>query len=239
MAEEQANNVAPAEAQDALSTSVATPNTENTNTEAKAPEQAPESVSPYLDKMSEADRKDLDRFLANNGGMKAFNKWKESISNPQKKTEEKQAPAQAPETKQPEQETKTQPKPSKGSITPGEFLTRQYFNGLADEEQYRPIADEIRSGEIFNDMAKLDISPLDANGYLNDEKVRFFLDLKVKTVPPKAPKTEPTSTTPTVDFVDVGEKITSHEDAEKVLAQADHPKHKEALRFIANEINNS
>lgn len=229
MAEEA--NVAPVAEEPA--TSVATSDT-NANTE---PEKVPESVTPYFDKMSEEDRKSLDVFLANNGGMKAFNKWKDSISNPQPKEEPKAEPTVNEKlTNQPQPQVQQPQKPAEGYITPIEIAAMQYNNMLASDEKYSQISDYIKKGEFLKDMGSMGMSPVDAQGNLNDTVIRKFLDLKAQTVPAQASTTEPTGSAPTVEWVNVGETVETREDAMKVLAQKGHPKYEEAKRVLANSI---
>lgn len=191
----------------------------------------------------------FNRFVESNGGFeKAFAKLKTDVSTPAT------APAQTtpadhntitPQAmvQQIQQAQALQPQPSKipdGFITPEEVLMSQYYGMLADKPEYAPIADKIRSGEIFNEMRKFNIQPMQ-NGAINSKQVHDFLDLYVKTAPAAMPST-PVSSTPTADYVQVGDKISSADDAYKILLQnmqlrgsgvAEHPMTQAAKDFIA------
>lgn len=228
----EAENTAPvAETTD---TSVATPTTN------EEPAKAPESVTPFLDKMTDDQRKSIDTFFANNGGIEAFEKWKKDVSNPEKKnaveaTETpKTEPLEQKTVEQPIQEPKPVETPS-GYVTAQEFMAQQYFNALASNKEYENIADAIRSGEVIKEMKEFNISALDANGNINDAMVRRFLDMKAKTVPAVPQENVNESVTPTVQYSDVKE-VTNESDAMTILQQAGHPKHDEALKFMRESL---
>ena len=210
------------------------PNIKNEDTTAQAPA-AP--ATPTAD--IPADQiETFNKFISANGGFdKAFSKLKNDVSNPQPaKQPEVQRPVQAQE--QPVQQAQQIPQ---GYITQEEFAVQQYFNSLAREDQYAPIADKINSGEVFTEMAKFGIKPAQ-NGMFNDGQVREFLGLLAKTVPAQAPA-QPITNTPTVDYYEVGDKITNQEQALNVIRQnitlkakglAEHPRTKEAKEFLSN-----
>ena len=51
---------------------------------------------------------------------------------------------------------------------------------------------------------------------INDRQIRNFLNLYSKTVPTQAPSA-PVTNTPTVDYVNVGEQVTSRDDAIAII----------------------
>ena len=55
-------------------------------------------------------------------------------------------------------------------------------------------------------------------------------------MPAPAPSTPSSTTTPLVEYVNVGEEIKSHDQAMAVLGQTGHPKHEEAMKFLRGEI---
>lgn len=182
----------------------------------------------------------FNKFVGANGGFeKAFAKLKNDVSNPEPKVEQPVAQPVAP-VQQPVQPAQPVPTPD-GFITREEFEIKQYFNAMASEPQYAQIADKIRSGDMFGEMAKFGIRPMQ-NGMFDDKTVRNFFDLYAKTVPAQAPAA-PVTTTPTVDYVNVGEQITSRDDALKILSQnqtlgaqgiALHPQTEAAKEFLKN-----
>lgn len=209
--------------------------TPNTNPEpAQAPEQKPEA--PDMHGFTSEQLAEMKKFYDANGG---FDKVKAKISNPEPKPAEP-----APEVKPAEQPTEpaTQPAPQpqtpQGAITQAEFLAQQYFKALAGEEKYAPIAKEIANGDLLKEMAGFNIQPLNQDGSINDTMVRRYLDLKAQTVPAKPTETEPNaSTAPTVDYVQVGDKIESLEQAQAVFMQANHPRREDAKEFIRQHLN--
>lgn len=222
--------VAPAEAPKAPE-SEATPI--NTNPEPQAPA-APDMHGFTSDQLAE-----MQKFFAANGG---FDKIKSRISNPEPKVE---TPAQ-PEPVAPQQPTRIEPvyRAPAGSITAEEFLAKQYFGSLAQEEKYASISNEIANGDVLKEMASFNIQPLNKDGSINDQMVRRYLDLKAQTVPAKQTGAMPeASAAPTVDYVPVGEKIDTLDQAFAVLrqdaqlkmsGQAGHPQIAKAEEFIKN-----
>ena len=73
---------------------------------------------------------------------------------------------------------------------------------------------------------------------LNDRVIRKFLAMKAQATTPAQPTSTPVNNTPTVNYVNVGEKITSIDDARKVLAQnqtlngTSHPMTQQAKDFV-------
>lgn len=187
----------------------------------------------------------FNKFVNANGGFeKAFAKLRNDVSNPAP-----QQPAQPQQPEQPQQPVapvQPQPQPQRmpeGYISPEEFRAQQYFNGLSDLPEYASIAKEIRSGDVFKEMAKFGIRPME-NGYINDGQIRDFLNLYAKTVPTPAPSS-PVTNTPTVDYVNVGEQVTSRDDAIAIINQnrtlkagvAPHPQTEAAKEFLKKYFN--
>lgn len=225
-------NEAPAEAPKAPE-SEATP---NTNQEPQAPEQKTEA--PDMHGFTSDQLADMKKFFDSNGG---FDKIKAKISNPEKPAEKA---AEKPTEEKPveaQQATAPEPQPVKtpeGAITQAEFMAKQYFNALAGEEKYKPIAKEIANGDLLKEMASFNIQPLNQDGSINDQMVRRYLDLKAQTVPAAPTGSEPNaSPAPTVDYVAVGEKIESLEQAQAVFMQKNHPKRQMAIDFLKVHLN--
>lgn len=225
---------------------------EPTDAPAEAPK-APESETPQnTNEPSKAEAPDMHGFTSEqlaemkkfydaNGG---FEKVKSRISNPesaQKPAEASQSSSEPQKAEEPTSHTEGAPEPLKtpqGAITAQEFLAEQYFKSLAGEEKYAPISEGIRNGDYLKEMAAFGIKALNQDGSINDQKVRMYLDLKAQTVPAKPTETEPNaSTAPTVDYVSVGEKIESLDQAYQVIMQSGHPRSKDAEEFIKNNLN--
>ena len=219
---------APAEATKAPE-SVETPT--NTNS---APAQAPDMYGFTSEQLA-----DMKKFFDNNGG---FDGVKAKISNPEKPVEKpvENSQAEPQKTEEPTSHTQTEPayKAPQGAITAQEFLAQQYFKALAGEEKYAPISKGIENGDYLKEMAAFGINALNQDGSINDQKVRMYLDLKAQTVPAKPTETEPNaSAAPTVNYVEVGDKIENIDQAYKVLMQPNHPKMQMAEEFIKNHFN--
>ena len=229
-----------AEPTDAPAEAPKAPESEATPTTNPEPAQAPEqkTEAPDMHGFTSEQLAEMKKFYDANGG---FEKVKSKISNPEKQTE---APQTAPEAKtdnqptsQPQQPTEA-PKTPQGAITAQEFLAEQYFKSLAGEEKYAPIADGIRKGEYLKEMAAFGINALNADGSINDQKVRMYLDLKAQTVPAKPTESEPNaSAAPTVTYTEVGDQIASIDQAYKVLMEKGHPKAQLAEEYIKNYLN--
>lgn len=167
------------------------------------------------------------KFMEANGGFeKAFAKVKDTIANPPKKMEGAQV-------------TQTQPTPSvpqvKGGISTEEFMTQQYFESLSKREEFAPIADQIRNGEVLKEMKKFGIRPT-INGVFNNEQVTEFLSLYSKTVPASAPSA-PITTTPTAQYREVEGEISTQEQADMVMKQGkSHPQYQAAYDFTRKRL---
>lgn len=211
-----------------------TPNAEPT----KAPEQ------PAVDLGLTGDQaQQFKNFIDNNGGFdKAFSKLKADVSTPKSAQAEV---VQEPSTSEPKKEEPTshtepteQYTPPRGAITAQEFIAEQYFKSLAKEEKYATIAKGIEDGEYLKEMSAFGIQALNPDGSINDNKVRMYLNLKAQTVPAKPTETEPSaSNAPTVQYTEVGDKITSAEQAAKVLTEPGHPKQALAEEFFKTALN--
>lgn len=212
---------------------------------AEAP-QAPESEAPQttnepaqapdMHGFTSEQLAEMKKFYDANGG---FEKVKSKISNPEKPAETSQPTSEQKEepTSHTQQPTEA-PKTPQGAITASEFLAEQYFKSLAGEEKYKTISDGIRNGDYLKEMAAFGIQALNQDGSINDQKVRMYLDLKAQTVPAKPTETEPNaSNAPTVSYTEVGENITSIDQAYKVLMEPGNPGMAKAEEFIKNFYN--
>lgn len=222
----------------------------NTNTNPAPAETPAESdKAPDLQGFTSEQLSEMKKFMDANGGYdKAFKTFKERISNPAPEAPKEQPEQQA--TQQPaqpqtnsEEQAKVLQTPA-GYVSPKEFMTQQYYNALASQEQYAPIADKIRSGELFGEMAKFGIRPMDEQGNINDAQVREFFDLYAKTVPAAPAKTPESAQAPTVDYIPTNQgKIDNAQQAMQIIAQsaslkakglAEHPDNQAALDFLKN-----
>lgn len=206
------------------------PQTEQISTEpAQAPAQAP---APDMHGFTSEQLADIEKFFKANGG---FETIKSKISNPQPAAqpapEAPQAPAQPQAPVAPVEE-----KPAEGFLTAKDIAYLQYRGMLASDAKYAQLGDYINSGKFIEEMEAMGMKSVDAAGNLNDKTIRMFLDLKAQTMPAPAPSTPSSTTTPLVEYVNVGEEIKSHDQAMAVLGQTGHPKHEEAMKFLRGEI---
>lgn len=229
-------NEAPAAAQAAES--VATPNT-NENT-AQAP------AMPDMHGFTSEELAEMRKFYDNNGG---FEKVKARISNPEPKSPEQpvQAQAQAPVQQQPVAQPQQPMRTPDGMLSRNDLLMRGYYERLAGEEEFKPIAKEIIGGDVLKEMEMLGINPTDSNGFIDDRKIRAFLSIKAKTVPAAQSNSMPeASPAPTVDYIQVGDTIENMAQARAVImqdsqlrasGQAGHPSVAKAEEFLRNALN--
>lgn len=188
--------VAPTSDAIAPEASVATPNqtSEAPAPEPITPEIGVEQVAKYLGTDVETFEK-FNTFVKNNGQFDgAFKKMKDVISGPQQAPQQPQTvqtPSQQPEAPQPASPQATAP--SAGTYSMEEIAALTYFDRLADMDQYKNIADDIRSGKVLEGLKSFNISPI-TDGRINDADVRRYLDLYAASKPPV-----PTSATPTAD----------------------------------------
>lgn len=229
-------NEAPAAAQAAES--VATPNT-NENTS-----QAP--AMPDMHGFTSEELAEMRKFYDNNGG---FSKVKARISNPEPKVSEQpvQAQAQTPIQQQPVAQPQQPMRTPDGMLSRNDLLMRGYYERLAGEEEFKPIAKEIIGGDVLKEMEMLGINPTDSNGFIDDRKIRAFLSIKAKTVPATQANSMPeASPAPTVDYIQVGDTIENMAQARAVImqdsqlrasGQAGHPSVAKAEEFLRNALN--
>ena len=229
-------NEAPAAAQAAES--VATPNT-NENT-AQAP------AMPDMHGFTSEELAEMRKFYDNNGG---FDKVKARISNPEPKSLEQtaQAQTQASVQQQPVAQSQQPMRTPDGMLSRNDLLMRGYYERLAGEEEYKPIAKEITNGDVLKEMEMLGINPTDSNGFIDDKKIRAFLSIKAKTVPASQTNSTPeASPAPTVDYIQVGDAIENMAQARAVImqdsqlrasGQAGHPSVAKAEEFLRNALN--
>ena len=232
------------------STAPAAPASEATPTTNPAPETAP-AAAPQAKAAPAAPTADIpadqieafNKFVNANGGFeKAFAKLKTDVSTPaQPQPAQPQQPEQPQQPAAPVQPTNAET--PVGYITPEEFRAQQYFQSLSTEPEYANIADKVKSGAVLGEMAKFGIKPMQ-NGMINDRQIRDFLNLYAKTVPTQAPSA-PVTNTPTVDYVNVGEQVTSRDDAIAIINQnrslkpgtAPHPQTEAAKEYLKKYFN--
>lgn len=189
---------------------------------------------------------DLSKFMEANGKFdKAFKTFKERISNPAPEAPKEQ-PAQPAQPQMTMEEQMQKLQIPAGYMSQQEYNVRRFYRDLASQPEYAPIADKINSGEMFNEMAKFGIRPMDANGNINDVQVREFFDLYAKTVPAAPAKTPAEAAAPTVEYIPVNNgKIENFQQAAQIIAQsaklkasgqAEHPQLQAAEEFIKNSL---
>lgn len=218
--------------QEPVQASEATP---TTNTAPVAAQEAPVPAPATPTANIPADQIEaFNKFIGANGGFeKAFAKLKSDVSNPAPQPQAQPAEQPQPVAQHAQSQQTTQP----GFISQEEFAAQQYFSYLSQQPEYSRIADEIKSGSVLKEMAAFGIRPMQ-DGQFNDGQVRQFLNLYAKTKPAQQ-TSNPLTTTPTVEYVNVGDNITSVEDAYRVLNQnrglggvAPHPQTEAAKAFI-------
>lgn len=229
-------NEAPAAAQAAES--VATPNTNENTVQAPA--------MPDMHGFTSEELAEMRKFYDNNGG---FEKVKARISNPEPKSLEQpvQAQAQAQVQQQPVAQPQQPMRTPDGMLSRNDLLMRGYYERLAGEEEFKPIAKEIIGGDVLKEMEMLGINPTDSNGFIDDRKIRAFLSIKAKTVPAAQSNSMPeASPAPTVDYIQVGDTIENMAQARAVImqdsqlrasGQAGHPSVAKAEEFLRNALN--
>ena len=221
------------------STAPAAPASEATPTTNPAPAEAPQAPAAPTANIPASQIEAFNKFVDSNGGFeKAFAKLRTDVSTPAPQP----APAPAPQpVQQPVQKQDTEV--PLGFLTRDEYDTWRYFKDLSEEPEYAPIADQVRSGAVLKEMAKFGISAM-KDGMYNDRQIHDFLNLYVKTVPTQTP-TAPVTNTPTVEYVNVGDQITSRDDAMRILEQnrtlkggvAPHPQTEAAKEFLKGYFN--
>lgn len=220
-----------------------TPNTTPQTTETTTPAAAPQGEAPQDNYGFTSDQlKELSSFIKGQGGYdKAFPAWKDSISKPQPK-EEKQPEVKIEVPIQTAEPAQLNNRPADGFLSPTDIAALQYRNMLASDSKYEKISDYVKSDGWLKEMKAMGMSPVDGQGNLNDRVIRQFLDLKASTVAAQQPST-PVTSTPTVEYVEVGDTITDINKAYAIIQQnmqlaatgkAQHPKTEEAKKFIAD-----
>ena len=205
------------------------PETEATPTTNPEPAQAPDMHGFTSEQLA-----DIDKFFKANGGFDAI---KSKISNPAPAPKEEAKPAEQAQPAQPVAPAQpTAPVKQEGYLSPTDIAYIQYSRILASDKKYEKLSEYIGNGSFIDEMKSLGMSPVDAAGNVNDDRIRKFLDLKVQTIPAEAPSTPSASATPTVDYVNVGDEIKSREDAMAVINQAGHPMHDKAMEFLRDQI---
>lgn len=199
----------------------------------------------------------FNRFTSGNGGFdKVFEKMKQTISNPQKQEANQSTgtqPVGQEQSIQGVQGTQSEQTPQKqeykmpeGYISQAELNTRRYFNDLASTDEYKNIAEEIKNGSILKTLADFDVNVNDAQGNINDAKIRNFLSLYAKTRPAIQPDDMAGSGAPTVNLVETGAngEVTSREMALDIVKQnmelkqmgQTHPSIEKALDFLKKNV---
>lgn len=225
----------------------AAPSTEavpNSNS-APAPAPAPAPAAPVAN--IPADKIEaFNKFIDANGGYdKAFAKLRSDVSTPA----QQQMPqtisnpqAQSPQYQQPQPQSQQQPQRlPDGYASFEELNVKRIYDDFAREPGYAPIANEIHSGEIFKVMNRFGIKPVQ-NGAVNIGQVKDFLDMYAKSKAPAIAPSAPVTATPTVDYVNVGQNITSRDDALAIMRQnmqlgnnvANHPQTEAAKEYLKN-----
>ena len=184
------------------------------------------------------------KFVEANGKFdSAFSKMKTDISNPEKPAE-KPAEPQNEKKEEPTSHTQAQPVEQsqqplpKGARTNEDILAEYYFRTLSEKPEYAAISEDIKLGNVLAEMDKLGINYRYPNGAWNDDRINEYLKLKAQTVPAKPTSSEPNaSAAPTVNYVEVGDKIDTIDQAYKVIMQPGHPAMSKAEEFIKNYYN--
>lgn len=210
------------------------------------PNTNPAPAAPDMHGFTSEELAEMRKFYDSRGG---FDKVKSMLSNPAPKVEQNVLNTPAPNDvpQQPVQAQQPVYKAPFGSITRDEFLAQEYAQSLARDPEYAPIANEIASGAVLKDMAKLNIRLVNQDGSLNDAQVREFLRLKAATVPAKQTAATPeASSAPTVDYIQYDDKNMTMAQAVKILQQdtalrgqgkAGNPDVQKAEEFMRNFLN--
>lgn len=190
---------------------------------------------------------EFNRFIAGNGGFdKAFAKLRSDVSTPapqqqmpQTITQPQAQQPQMPQQYQQYQQQQYRQELPKGYVSQEELNVKRVYDDFARDPGYAPIKDELSSGEIFKTMSRFGIRPVGPNGSVNVGQVKDFLDMYAKSKAPAIAPSSPVTSTPTVDYVNVGEKITSRDDALAIMRQnmslngvAPHPQTEAAKEYL-------
>lgn len=199
---------------------------------------------------TESELENMRVFFDNNGG---FEGVKSRLSNPQKYANQQPQPEAQPQTQQPQPQAQPQPQPQpqpqttnqvpEGYYSQSELGFDRYMSDLANSDKYRPLHDYISGDDgkqLLDDLKSFNIQPMDSQGNINVGGITKFLDLKVQTVPAQQDSVEPSST-PTADYIQVGDEIKSFDEAARVISQSHvlkaqgkpaHPAYDKALEFL-------
>ena len=233
------NQVAAPQGTEATSTNS---NEQSTPAPAPAPEAPAAPAAPTAD--IPADKIEaFNKFVNANGGFeKAFAKLKADVSTQASEQSTQPQPQPQPQEAVPQPHMPEQL--PKGYMSFQESAIEGYFEKLAAKKEYAPIADKILNGDVLKELAKFNI-PVSNDRGINDGQIREFLNMYAKTVPTPVPST-PLTNTPTVDYVKVGEQITSRDEALKILQQnmdlgkrgiAEHPQTAAAKEYLKQYFN--
>ena len=223
---------APAEAPKAPESEQTPTSTPNQEQPAEQKTEAPDMHGFTSEQLAE-----MRKFYDANGG---FEKVKSKISNPEKPAETQPAEKKEEPTSHTQGQPAEQPqyKTPEGAITQSDIMAKYYFETLSRNPKYAQISKEIEDGAVLGEMDKLGIVYRNPDGSFNDGRINDYLELRAKTVPAKPTETEPNSSAaPTVNYVEVGDKIDTIDQAYKVLVQPNHPKMQMAEEFIKNYYN--
>lgn len=229
----------------------ATPSATEAVPTTNAPEQAPAQPAPVQPATPvaniPADKIEaFNRFIEGNGGFdSAFAKLKRDVSAPVSQQPQQQHQMQQPQMQQPQPQYQQFQQPQRlpeGYVSQEELNVKRVYDDFARDPGYAPIKDELSSGEIFKTMQRFGIRPVGPNGSVNVGQVKDFLDMYAKSKAPAIAPSAPVTTTPTVDYVNVGDKITSRDDALAVMRQnmqlggkvANHPQTEAAKEYLKN-----
>lgn len=224
------------------------PQTEATPNTNPAPAAASAPVTPDMHGFTSDQLAEMRKFYDANGG---FDKVKAKISNPTPVQPQQPNLDATYAMKKEEEMLKAPAQPAYqapiGSITRDEFLAQEYAQSLSRDPAFAPIAEDIASGAILKDMARLNIRLVNQDGSLNDAQVREYLKLKAATVPAKQTNATPeASSAPTVDYAPYDEKNMSMQQAMAILqqdsalksrGQAGHPNAQQAEDFMRAFLN--
>lgn len=211
--------------------------------ETQAPAPAP---APNMHGFTEDQLADMEKFYNSVGG---YEKVKSRLSNPQNYQEPARPaqPTQPAQSAQPAQEPtqpvqSTQPvRPPEGFATLNELNVERYFKDLARDPKYENISKQIEDGSVLKEMAAMGMNPVDADYNINVNQLHQFLALKSASIPTKPANVEPTST-PIVDYSEVGEDIKDMNQAlqivqesikGKAMGAAPHPAEIKAREYIS------
>lgn len=231
------------------------PQTSETEPAPDTPALTPEQVAQYLGTTPET-LAEYQKYLENNGGFdKAYTNTKKILSQrsqPAPQTQpssQSQAQITTPEAlpnpaPQTEPAMTTQPQ-LKGGLTFEELAVQNYFDKLANKEEYGGIKDEILNGEVLKQLKEWNI-PIVVGNQVNTEGINRYLGMYAKTKPAPTPSA-PVTTTPLADPIQIsGDTIKNMDEAMAVLkqdqelrakGQPGHPLAKQANEFFDNVLN--